>query len=91
MAANLGDDADTTAAVCGQVAGAYYGEGGIPGGWLGRLAMREEIGRLAERLHGKKSEDRAEGKSTTPNPETWYNRGAGRVYMRIGGIGRASL
>ncbi len=25
-AANLGDDADTTAAVCGQVAGAYYGE-----------------------------------------------------------------
>ena len=29
-AANLGDDTDTTAAVCGQVAGAYYGESGIP-------------------------------------------------------------
>jgi hypothetical protein len=28
MAANLGDDADTTTAVCGQVAGAYYGEPG---------------------------------------------------------------
>ena len=25
-AANLGHDADTTAAVCGQIAGAYYGE-----------------------------------------------------------------
>jgi ADP-ribosyl-[dinitrogen reductase] hydrolase len=29
-AANLGDDADTTAAICGQVAGAFYGEEGIP-------------------------------------------------------------
>ena len=29
-AANLGDDADTTAAICGQVAGAYYGESRIP-------------------------------------------------------------
>lgn len=33
-AANLGDDTDTTAAVCGQVAGAYYGESGIPQKWL---------------------------------------------------------
>ena len=39
-AANLGDDADTTAAVCGQVAGAYYGESGIPSRWLERLAKR---------------------------------------------------
>jgi ADP-ribosyl-[dinitrogen reductase] hydrolase len=39
-AANLGDDADTTAAVCGQVAGAYYGMRGIPQHWLDRLAMR---------------------------------------------------
>ncbi len=51
QAANLGDDADTTAAVCGQIAGAYYGESGIPLHWLERLAMREEIGRLAERLY----------------------------------------
>jgi ADP-ribosyl-[dinitrogen reductase] hydrolase len=48
-AANLGDDADTTAAVCGQVAGAYYGE--IPQHWLERLAMRAEITHLAERLY----------------------------------------
>ncbi|WP_293716402.1 MULTISPECIES: ADP-ribosylglycohydrolase family protein [unclassified Stenotrophomonas] len=32
-AANLGDDADTTAAICGQLAGAYYGLEGIPAGW----------------------------------------------------------
>jgi ADP-ribosyl-[dinitrogen reductase] hydrolase len=49
-AANLGDDADTTAAICGQVAGAFYGESGIPGKWLEKLYMREENGRLAERL-----------------------------------------
>jgi ADP-ribosyl-[dinitrogen reductase] hydrolase len=46
-ATNLGDDADTTAAVVGQVAGAFYGEAGIPARWLARLAMREEIGALA--------------------------------------------
>ena len=49
-AANLGDDADTTAAICGQLAGAFYGESGIPEAWLERLTMRQEIGELAERL-----------------------------------------
>ena len=49
-ATNLGDDADTTAAVCGQVAGAHYGESGIPASWLDQLAMRQEIGALAEQL-----------------------------------------
>lgn len=47
LAVNLGDDADTTGAVYGQVAGAYYGASGIPGRWLEVLAMREEIERLA--------------------------------------------
>jgi ADP-ribosyl-[dinitrogen reductase] hydrolase len=53
-AANLGEDADTTAAVCGQVAGACYGASGIPAPWLERLAMRDEIERLADalRTHG---------------------------------------
>jgi len=50
-AANLGKDADTTAAVCGQVAGAFWGESGIPAGWLEKLAMHEEIRDLADRLH----------------------------------------
>ena len=49
-AANLGDDADTTAAVCGQVAGAHYGVGGIPDGWLEKLWEREPIADLAVRL-----------------------------------------
>jgi len=48
-AANLGDDADTTAAVCGQVAGAFYGMGGIPARWLDKLAMRPLIEDLAIR------------------------------------------
>jgi ADP-ribosyl-[dinitrogen reductase] hydrolase len=50
-AANLGDDADTTAAVCGQIAGAYYGIEGIPGGWLAKLAKREYTERTAMRLY----------------------------------------
>ena len=49
-AANLGDDADTTAAICGQLAGAFYGEFGIPASWLEHLTMRQEIGDLAEQL-----------------------------------------
>ena len=49
-AVNLGDDADTTAAVCGQAAGAYYGVAGIPSEWLERLTMRQEIDRLAIEL-----------------------------------------
>lgn len=50
MAVNLGDDADTTAAVYGQLAGAYYGESGIPVSWVEKLAMRDLIVSLAERF-----------------------------------------
>src|SRR5829696_3799469 len=50
QAANLGDDADTTAAICGQIAGAYYGLDGIPAPWRERLAKNAEIGQLADRL-----------------------------------------
>jgi ADP-ribosyl-[dinitrogen reductase] hydrolase len=50
LAVNLGDDADTTAAVYGQVAGAYYGEDGIPAEWRERLAMRELLEEYADRL-----------------------------------------
>lgn len=51
LAANLGDDADTTAAIYGQIAGAHYGVGGIPADWVSKLAMREAIESLADRLH----------------------------------------
>ncbi len=49
-AANLGDDADTTAAICGQLAGAYYGESSIPPSWLAHLHMRPDIAKLADKL-----------------------------------------
>jgi ADP-ribosylglycohydrolase len=49
-AVNLGDDADTTGAVYGQLAGAIYGEEAIPDEWLGELAMRERIVDLADAL-----------------------------------------
>jgi ADP-ribosyl-[dinitrogen reductase] hydrolase len=52
LAVNLGDDADTTGAICGQLAGAYYGAKGIPPEWLARLALREQIVELANRLYG---------------------------------------
>lgn len=51
LAVNLGDDADTTGAVYGQLAGVYYGEQGIPQAWRARLAHRELIESLAERLY----------------------------------------
>ncbi len=50
LAANLGDDADTTAAIFGQLAGAYYGEEGIPAEWRSKLAMRELISEYADKL-----------------------------------------
>jgi ADP-ribosylglycohydrolase len=50
LAANLGNDADTTAAVYGQLAGAYYGEPGIPRQWIEKLAMRDTIAGIADRL-----------------------------------------
>lgn len=40
-AVNLGDDADTTGAVCGQFAGACWGETGIPAQWLDGLARKD--------------------------------------------------
>ena len=49
-AVNLGDDADTTAAVYGQLAGAYYGESAVPGEWRERLALLESIDRYADSL-----------------------------------------
>ncbi|WP_434596733.1 ADP-ribosylglycohydrolase family protein [Pseudomonas sp. R4-83] len=50
QAANLGDDADTTAAITGQLAGAYYGVQGIPAHWLATLHDGAEIAAIADRL-----------------------------------------
>ncbi|WP_200887436.1 ADP-ribosylglycohydrolase family protein [Sphingomonas sp. ERG5] len=51
LAANLGDDADTVAAITGQLAGAIYGASAIPAHWRDRLAWREEIEDLALKLY----------------------------------------
>lgn len=47
LAANLGDDADTTAAIYGQIAGAHYGLDALPVEWLEKLAWRETISETA--------------------------------------------
>lgn len=49
-AANLGDDADTTAAIVGQIAGAHHGIQAIPTAWRARLHMGAEIEAMAHRL-----------------------------------------
>ena len=50
-AANLGDDADTTAAIFGQLAGAHYGINGIPLSWQKQLTYRALISSFAAALH----------------------------------------
>lgn len=50
LAVNLGDDADTTGAVYGQLAGAIFGEQDIPQTWRDQLAEHDRIVALAERL-----------------------------------------
>lgn len=49
-AANLGDDADTTAALVGQIAGAHYVASNIPRHWLEQLCMAGEVDWLAQGL-----------------------------------------
>ncbi|WP_299588473.1 ADP-ribosylglycohydrolase family protein [uncultured Microbulbifer sp.] len=51
LAANIGNDADTTAAICGQIAGAYYGISGIPEEWQQQICWSEDIILLAENLY----------------------------------------
>ena len=50
LVVNLGDDADTTGAIYGQIAGAHYGVRSIPESWRHKLSMRKEIEALADRL-----------------------------------------
>lgn len=51
LAVNLGDDADTTGAIFGQIAGAFYGVKQIPERWITSLAHRELIFEFASRLY----------------------------------------
>ncbi len=49
-AVSLGDDADTTGAVAGALAGAHYGASAIPNRWLALLQPRNELEARADRL-----------------------------------------
>lgn len=63
-AVNLGDDADTTGAIYGQLAGAWYGIEAIPEGWRSRIALSARIMELADgllALAGEPLETGAEG------------------------------
>lgn len=51
LAVNLGDDADTVAAVTGQLAGAYYGCDSIPDKWLTKLSDYDLLKEIAEKLY----------------------------------------
>ncbi len=51
LAVNLGDDADTTGAVYGQLAGALFGRKAIPPHWRGQVALRDTILSLADSLY----------------------------------------
>lgn len=47
---NLGNDADTTGAVYGQIAGVFYGETGIPIEWRNKVAMKDLITNFADQI-----------------------------------------
>ena len=60
-AVNLGDDTDTVAAICGQLAGAYYGEAQIPANWRNNLAHRSLLESMADMLWQKSIKKQEEG------------------------------
>ena len=51
LAVNLGDDADTTGAVYGQIAGAYFGIEGTKGAWSNQVVSKRLIEDFAEKLY----------------------------------------
>ena len=65
-AANLGDDADTTAAIAGQLAGARFGMPAIPDSWLQRLWLRARITSLADGLFDAARPPVGDGEMTEP-------------------------
>lgn len=47
---NIGDDADSTGAVYGSLAGAYYGYEAVPLTWIEKIAKRRKIEQLAGKM-----------------------------------------
>jgi len=60
-AANLGDDADTTAAIAGQLAGARWGASGVPSSWRAKVHLRARIEELARSLFAAGGGDTSDG------------------------------
>ena len=69
-AVNLGDDADTTGAVCGQLAGAFWGESGIPTEWLNGLARPDLIDKALAGLLSRLLRIRATADAAANPPES---------------------
>jgi ADP-ribosyl-[dinitrogen reductase] hydrolase len=55
MVANLGGDADTTAAIYGMLAGAFYGEGALPAHWTARVWFHPLLVAAADALSAQAS------------------------------------
>lgn len=56
-AVNLGYDADNAGAVCGQLAGAFFGERSIPAHWMMELARKDLLDQSVEKLLSVQRED----------------------------------
>jgi ADP-ribosyl-[dinitrogen reductase] hydrolase len=69
-AANLGDDADTTAAIAGQLAGARWGASGIPDGWRERVVLADRIVAMASGLFDAASPTEGASQGAAPPPGT---------------------
>lgn len=71
-AATLGDDADTTAAIAGQLAGALWGVGGergVPEEWVAMLTLRSTIEDFADPVYEMSRRDLPPG-ATAPRTTT---------------------
>ncbi len=87
LAVNLGDDADTTGAVYGQLAGAFYGVSGIPSEWREKIVMREQVEVLATGLLPLAGEIHPEAGYEIETEEDWLPR---RLNLYVGGGGFGS-
>jgi ADP-ribosylglycohydrolase len=72
-AVNLGDDTDTTAAIYGQLAGAYYGIQKIPEKWLNKLYANKQLNCIGQWLYFEGSQYKGQQEeqntaSTTQSP-----------------------
>ena len=77
LAVNLGDDADTTGAIYGQLAGAFYGVDGIPEAWRAKIARRDLIESLAAGLYDFAQRDAARNPGEPPGPGERSGAGTG--------------